>query len=352
METNRSRECATCFVTEDFPGVSIEKNGSCTLCNGYDLVSYAKSRTTSDLDELRRLAEKMKRNRTGKYDCVVGASGGFDSSYNIYLTKVVLGLNPLVVNYDHGFTFAGATANLNRMCEDLGVDLRRLTSPKRNDWKFIRHTVQALRATGLYWSVCTFCHYVCSAVSYRVALEENVGYIMGSSNPYEKSLHVTREFRLRQMKQALRRQGPLATLRTLYHLAVARYYLLRVKLDFYVGPPSNLLRGFRPPASVERVDLTHYVPWDVPHILETLERETPWRVPQDPGFPMRFDCRIESGLMDATYKSTTGLTVHGIVGNNLIYGKVMSKDDLAEMIRRYDEDTDRQVDEAMETLEL
>lgn len=339
-------------MTEDFPGVRIEDNGSCTLCNGYDLVSYAESRTTSNLDELKRVAETMKQSRTGRYDCVIGASGGLDSSYVLYIAKRVLGLNPLVVNYDHGFGFDSAIDNIDRMCEDLGVDLRRLKSPKRNDWKFVRHTVQALRSIGIFWSVCTFCHYVCSAVSYKVALEENVGYIMGSANPYQKSLHLTKDFRLRRIVKALRSQGPLNWLRTICHLAVSQYYLLRVKLDFYVAPPSNLFTGFSPPKSVERIDVTKYVPWDIFGMVETMERETRWRVPPDPGFPMRFDCRIEAGLLDATYKKVTGLTVHGIVSSNLVYGKLKTKGDLEEVVKSFDENLERRTREVMEILDL
>ena len=260
MESSHSKECPNCFMTEDFPGVAIEENGSCSICNGYDLVSYAESRTTSTLEELQRIAETMKANRTGKYDCIIGASGGLDSSYVVYVATRVLGLNPLVVNYDHGFSFDSAIENIERMCKDLGVDLRRLESPKRNDRKFVRHTVQALRPIGIYWSVCTFCHYVCSAVWYKVALEENVGYIMGSANPYQKSLHLTKNFRLRRIVKSLRGLGPLGWLRTLYHLAVAQYWLVRVKLDFYVAPLSNLFSGFKPPESVERIDVTKYIP--------------------------------------------------------------------------------------------
>ena len=339
-------------MTDDFPGVKVEENGSCTLCNGYDLVSYAESRTTSNLDELKRVAETMKRNRTGKYDCIIGASGGLDSSYVVYVTKHVLGLNPLVVNYDHGFVFDSAIENLERMCKDLGVDLRRLKCPKRDDWKFVRHTVQALRPIGIYWSVCAFCHYVCSAVSYKVALEENVGYIMGSANPYQKSLHVTKKFRLRRIVKALRSKGLFSAVRTFYHLVVARYHLLRVSLDFYVGPPSNLVLRFRPPKSVKRVDVTKYVPWDIYDMVETMERETRWRVPPDPGFPMRFDCRIEAGLLDATYKNVTGLTVHGIVSCNLVYGKLKTKSDLEEVVKRYDENLERRTRDVMEMLDL
>lgn len=352
MSSSDVRQCSTCFMTEEFPGVTIEDNGSCSLCNGYDLVSYAESRTTSDLDELRRVAETMKKNRTGKYDCVIGASGGLDSSYVVYVASRVLGLNPLVVHYDHGFSFEGAIENIDRMCDDLGIDLRRLRSPKRNDWKFVRHTVRALRPIGIFWSVCTFCHYVCSAVSYKVALEEDVGYIMGSANPYQKSLHLTKDFRLRRIASALRSLGPLGVIRTLFHLAAAQYYLLRVKLDFYVGPPGNLLMRFNPPESVERIDVTKYLPWNIFDMVETMERETRWRVPPDPGFPMRFDCRIEAGLLDATYKNVTGQTVHGIVSSNLIYGKLKAKGDLEKVVERYDENLERRTREVMEMLDL
>ena len=106
-------------MTEDFPSVRVEENGSCTLCNGCDLVSHAESRTASDLDELKHVAETMKRNRTGSYDCIIGASGGLDNSYVVYMTKRVLGLNPLAVNYDHGFGFDAAIENIERRTREV-----------------------------------------------------------------------------------------------------------------------------------------------------------------------------------------------------------------------------------------
>jgi len=95
--------CSSCFSTTKFPGTIIEWNKKCNRCNSHDFEEEIKHQTTSDISELRSIGKKLKEKTPGKYDCVISASGGFDSSYIIYAAKKLLNLNPLVVKYDYGF---------------------------------------------------------------------------------------------------------------------------------------------------------------------------------------------------------------------------------------------------------
>lgn len=68
------------------------------------------------------LNDIKKSGRGKKYDCIVGVSGGTDSSYLIYLAKE-WGLRPLAVHYDNTWNSAIATMNINRVLSGLGIDL-------------------------------------------------------------------------------------------------------------------------------------------------------------------------------------------------------------------------------------
>lgn len=75
------------------------------------------------LRKLNEIIEQIKRDGKGKkYDCVIGVSGGTDSSY--LLAKVIeWGLKPLAVHYDNTWNTAIATENIRKVLSKLNVDL-------------------------------------------------------------------------------------------------------------------------------------------------------------------------------------------------------------------------------------
>jgi hypothetical protein len=73
---------------------------------------------------LERLAEKIKREGRGKpYDCLLGVSGGVDSTYVAYVAKTRLGLRPLAVHMDNGWDSELAVKNIEETLKRLGIDL-------------------------------------------------------------------------------------------------------------------------------------------------------------------------------------------------------------------------------------
>ncbi len=168
------KECCSCFFTTKLPGVTIDESGKCNFCAGQTCLSYIKEQTDSDLQELRRIAEKLKQKKQGKYDCIIGASGGLDSSYVIYVAKKLLGLNPFVISYGSGFVFDIARNNLNAICKNLGVDLKIVSSAKGYNFKHVKYITLALQNLGVYWGFCQFCVYLLPAVLYKYALKENI----------------------------------------------------------------------------------------------------------------------------------------------------------------------------------
>ena len=339
MNEKTCKSCNSCFFSEKFPGVVIEENGNCNFCNHGDFKVRKKGQTALDRNELYRIAEELKKERKGKYDCIIGASGGLDSSYVIYIARRILGLNPLVVKYDHGFNHRIATDNLETICSKLKVDLKIIKSAQKYDLKYIRFMVLALKDIDLYWGVCSFCHYILSTVLYKYALEENISAILSSYNPYESKLYLKGSFKLKFMLRNVFRLSIIKLVKLVFYMSIAQYYFTRLKLEFYVPPISNVFRSrTKRPGKIEWVSITRYVEWDIDNMVKTMEEEIGWKKPKESELPMRFDCKIEDSLINYTYKKATGLTVQGVICNNLIYDRLRTKSELKDTVKRYDDD--------------
>ena len=98
--------------------------GVCSYCHQIDEIAekYGTG-TTKGTDELNRLIKKIKaKGKNKKYDCVIGVSGGTDSSY-LLMKAVEWGLRPLAVHYDNTWNSAIATMNIEKVTRALSIDL-------------------------------------------------------------------------------------------------------------------------------------------------------------------------------------------------------------------------------------
>ena len=115
--------CKSCFVTSAVHGIEIDSTGQCNICRYYrsekGKSDIKNALSINRLEELKEIAKQIKADakvRGCKYDCILGASGGFDSTYVIYIAKKILGLNPLVVKYDNGVCHPLSNENLKKTC--------------------------------------------------------------------------------------------------------------------------------------------------------------------------------------------------------------------------------------------
>ncbi|HXH99854.1 MAG TPA: N-acetyl sugar amidotransferase [Sphingobacteriaceae bacterium] len=74
--------------------------------------------------ELMKIAGKIKKEGKDKdFDCIIGMSGGLDSSYAVYVAKEMMGLRPLVFHVDAGWNTQQAVSNIEKIVDGLGLDL-------------------------------------------------------------------------------------------------------------------------------------------------------------------------------------------------------------------------------------
>ena len=123
-DQSRLKICSRCIYDERVADITFDSEGVCNYCR--QVSQLAKEYGTGTPDGERRLAaivEEIKRSGANRrYDCVIGVSGGTDSSYMVYLAKR-WGLRPLAVHYDNTWNTAISTQNIHKVLRALDVDL-------------------------------------------------------------------------------------------------------------------------------------------------------------------------------------------------------------------------------------
>ena len=95
-----NKVCIRCVMDDTVPGISFNKNGECTFCEIHDDLEEKFPLNDKTDKRIHSLANKIKSDgKYKKYDCIVGVSGGRDSTYTLY-NAVKLGLRPLAVHFD------------------------------------------------------------------------------------------------------------------------------------------------------------------------------------------------------------------------------------------------------------
>ena len=105
--------------------ITFDARGVCEYCNNYHQNIRPNWHTDErGAAELSRLVGEIKRHGQGRdYDCIIGLSGGVDSSYVTYLAKAKLDLRPLLFHVDAGWNTQQAANNIEKLVDGLGLDL-------------------------------------------------------------------------------------------------------------------------------------------------------------------------------------------------------------------------------------
>lgn len=115
--------CSRCVYDEKVPGISFDSARVCNYCHIHDELSAEYPNGPVGEVRLAEIVDRIKKAGSGKpYDCVVGVSGGCDSSYMLYQMKE-LGLRPLAAHFDNTWNSTIATSNIRKVTEALDVDL-------------------------------------------------------------------------------------------------------------------------------------------------------------------------------------------------------------------------------------
>lgn len=117
--------CSNCVMDTTDTNIFFDYNGVCDHCNTY--YSFIEPNWHTDERsrlELEKVVKKIRKDGHGKdFDCILGMSGGVDSSYLLYLAVEKLGLRPLVFHVDAGWNSQEAVNNIEVLIDGLKLDL-------------------------------------------------------------------------------------------------------------------------------------------------------------------------------------------------------------------------------------
>lgn len=116
--------CSRCIYDTSFPSITFNKDGVCNYCEMSDTLieEYGTGRSKGE-STIERIIDEIKlAGKNKKYDCIIGVSGGTDSSYMLHWA-IEKGLRPLAVHYDNTYNTAMATQNITNITSKLNIDL-------------------------------------------------------------------------------------------------------------------------------------------------------------------------------------------------------------------------------------
>lgn len=254
------RICTRCVMDTTDPDISFDADGRCNHCRDFFARSQARKSAERLESELHATVERIRKAGRGKdYDCVVGLSGGCDSSFAAF--KVVdLGLRPLLLHFDSGWNSETSVANIERVVDYLGLDLMTIVC----DWEEMRGLQAAFFKAGMVNCDVPQDHAFMSALS-DACKTNSISYWISGHDPWGSEGILAPAWRghssndWRELKDINRKNGG-TPLRHYPH----RSALQQLLLDPYLH-------------RIRRIPLYDLMPYSKTQAQEFLEREIGWR---------------------------------------------------------------------------
>jgi len=258
VEVNDYQICTRCIMDTTDPDIFFDAAGICSHCRRYEEIigseSYLEKRKPGALDRL--VAEIRHAGKGKRYDCIIGVSGGVDSTYTAYLTKR-LGLRPLAVHLDNGWNSELAVSNIEKTLKTLCIELHTHVL----DWESFRDLQVAFLKASTPDSEIPTDHAI-AAVLYAAAAREGVRHVLSGVNTATEGGGVAAWSQghadWRYIKGIHRRFGK-RSIRAFPHYGPGRFF-------YY-----SVLRGIR------FIPLLDYIDYSKQEAVATLKHELCWK---------------------------------------------------------------------------
>ena len=271
------RRCTKCILPETFPFIEFDDEGVCNYCRNY------KKNIVKGPNVLDDLVSKY-RSQNGEPDCLIGLSGGRDSSYGLHYIKNVLKMNPIAFTYDWGMVTDLARRNMSRICSKLGVEHIIVSADITKKRENIRKNIEAwlkkpeLGMVPLFMAGDKqFLYY-----AHEVMKQTNVKLVFGCFTSLEKTDFKTGFCGIREGDT----KGKVLTGHSLStKLKLISYYMKQYLFNpAYIN--SSMMDTMSAYYSTYILPDAHtyiygYIPWDEQHIVSTLREEYNWEFATD-----------------------------------------------------------------------
>jgi N-acetyl sugar amidotransferase len=240
------------------PDISFDENGVSNYVHDYKRAAIQGIfEGEQGKNKVNQLVSIIKSDGKGKpYDCLIGLSGGVDSTYVAYLVNQ-LGLRPLAVHLDNGWNSELAVKNIESIVRKLGIDLFTLVV----DWEEFRDIqLSYLKASVVDIEVVS--DHAIFATMYKLARQHNIGYIISGTNIVTEHI---------MPPSWLYQKMDFANLKSIHD----RYG--KVKLKTYPYMDFKRYVYYSAVLRLTPVSILNYVPYNKAEVKRLITEELEWR---------------------------------------------------------------------------
>lgn len=293
--------------------ISFDENGVCDHCR--DFIYNVKPNWNVGAQskiELSKIIEKIKKEGVGKdFDCILGLSGGVDSSYMLHLAVKEFGLRPLVFHVDGGWNSELAVHNIQMLIDKLNLDL----FTEVINWEEMKDFQLAFFKSGLPHLDIPQDH-AFVATLYNFASKYNIKYILNGGNISTECVRNPMEFMyygtdMIHIKDIINKFGTINMSTYPFSSVLRHKFFLRYVKGVKVIKPLN------------------YLPYVKAEALNLLEKEYGWKPYPQKHFESRFTKFFESYWLPERF----GFDTRRIQFSSLILTDQMNREDAIEQLK-------------------
>jgi len=260
QENKKYQICSKCVMDTSDPDISFNEEGTCIYCieAKEQLPKYRYKEQFPDL--FYSIGDKIKNSKKkGKYDSIIGLSGGVDSSYVAYLAVKKLGLNPIAIHFDNGWNTDIAISNIEKVVKKLNLDLETYVI----DWEEFKSLQRAfIKASVVDIELLT--DHAHKGATYRIASKYGIRYnLTGGNYVTEHGMPKTWYWPIKQDLRNIRSIG-----KKFENIRLKRYPTMGL-LKY------NIVHKFK--LGYENVPLLNYINFRRFEAIRILEDELDWR---------------------------------------------------------------------------
>jgi len=187
-ELNRFQVCNRCIMDTTADSIKFNKEGICNYCINYDLriKPYLENNLQNSKSYFKKLKDRIKldnKKSNFKYDCLIGLSGGIDSSFLVYYVVKFLKLKPLIFHVDTGWNNQVAVSNIEKIIDKFNLDLH----TEVIDWNELKDLTLSF-LTAQVPTIDAVQDHAIWAGMYNFAKKNNVKNILTGGNLYTESV--------------------------------------------------------------------------------------------------------------------------------------------------------------------
>ena len=172
------KECRTCLLNDAIDGIILDKEDVCNYCREFiryrHFIDKSEKYTSYKLKKISR--EIRSKTKGEKYNCLIGISGGIDSSYLVYLAKK-MNLRTLLVHFDNGWNSVTAIKNIYKVSKYTGFKLETFVI----DWDEFKSLQRSFIKSGVV-DVEMITDHAIAATLIKIAKKEKIKFVLSGEN--------------------------------------------------------------------------------------------------------------------------------------------------------------------------